>query len=144
MANLAGVVQQLRKERDQAARTVKQLDAALAALTGVSSKKVGNSEPSVCRSTGEDRGCAASTLGKGTGKQRPAEAQIRQHAQEDDVSRRSQEDRRCSAGEMGEDQSWAEEVGVRDQNPIPQSVPHPQKIEGTSNDLRRLPLFASR
>jgi hypothetical protein len=32
--NLAGVVQQLRKERDQAARTVKQLDAALAALDG--------------------------------------------------------------------------------------------------------------
>ena len=36
MANLAGVVQQLRKERDQAARTVEQLDAALAALNGVS------------------------------------------------------------------------------------------------------------
>src|SRR5438477_7767045 len=36
MANLAGVVQQLRTERDQAARTVEQLDAALAALTGVS------------------------------------------------------------------------------------------------------------
>jgi hypothetical protein len=34
MANLAGVVQQLRKERDYAARTVKQLDAALAALDG--------------------------------------------------------------------------------------------------------------
>jgi hypothetical protein len=32
--NLAGVVQQLRKERDQAARTVEQLDAALAALDG--------------------------------------------------------------------------------------------------------------
>ena len=36
MANLAGVVQQLRKERDQAARTVEQLDAALAALGGSS------------------------------------------------------------------------------------------------------------
>jgi hypothetical protein len=36
MANLAGIVQQLRKERDQAARMVEQLDAALAALTGVS------------------------------------------------------------------------------------------------------------
>jgi len=34
MANLAGVVQQLRKERDQAARTVEHLDAALAALSG--------------------------------------------------------------------------------------------------------------
>ena len=34
MANLAGVVQLLRKERDQAARTVEQLDAALAALNG--------------------------------------------------------------------------------------------------------------
>lgn len=38
MANLAGVAQQLRKERDHAARTVEQLDAALAALTGVSGK----------------------------------------------------------------------------------------------------------
>jgi len=34
MANLAGVVQQLRRERDRAARTVEQLDAALAALDG--------------------------------------------------------------------------------------------------------------
>lgn len=34
MANLADVVQQLRKERDQAARTVERLDAALAALKG--------------------------------------------------------------------------------------------------------------
>jgi hypothetical protein len=39
VANLAGVVQQLRKERDQAARTVQQLDAALAALNGVSLRK---------------------------------------------------------------------------------------------------------
>jgi hypothetical protein len=36
MADLAGVIQQLRKERDQAARTVEQLNAALAALTAVS------------------------------------------------------------------------------------------------------------
>ena len=36
MANLAGVVQQLRKERDQAARVVERLDAALAALSGSS------------------------------------------------------------------------------------------------------------
>jgi hypothetical protein len=41
MANLDGVVQQLRKERDQAARTVEQLDLALAALTGVSGKRTG-------------------------------------------------------------------------------------------------------
>lgn len=34
IANLAGVVQQLKKERDQAARTVQRLDAALAALNG--------------------------------------------------------------------------------------------------------------
>ena len=34
MANLAGVVLQLRKERDHAARTVERLDAALAALKG--------------------------------------------------------------------------------------------------------------
>ena len=39
MANLAGVVHQLRKELDRAARTVQQLDAALAALSGVSSGK---------------------------------------------------------------------------------------------------------
>jgi hypothetical protein len=36
MANLAGVVQQLRKERDRAEKTVEQLAAALDALTGVS------------------------------------------------------------------------------------------------------------
>ena len=41
MANLAGVVQQLRKERDWAARTVEQLDAALAALDGASGKRTG-------------------------------------------------------------------------------------------------------
>jgi len=41
MANFAGVVQQLRRERDQAARTVEQLDAALAALTGVSGSRTG-------------------------------------------------------------------------------------------------------
>jgi len=34
MANFARVVQQLKKERDQAARTVERLDAALAALNG--------------------------------------------------------------------------------------------------------------
>jgi hypothetical protein len=39
MTNLAGVVQQLKKERDQAANTVKRLDAALAALNGASSGK---------------------------------------------------------------------------------------------------------
>jgi hypothetical protein len=41
MANLAGVVQQLRRERDQAARTVEQLEAASAALTGISRHKAG-------------------------------------------------------------------------------------------------------
>jgi hypothetical protein len=35
MTNLAGVVQQLREERDQAAKVVERLDAAIAALTGV-------------------------------------------------------------------------------------------------------------
>lgn len=39
MANLAGVVQLLRKERDQAARTVEQLDAALTALNGGSYRR---------------------------------------------------------------------------------------------------------
>ena len=41
MANSAGIVQQLKKERDHAARTVEQLDAALTALTGVSGKRTG-------------------------------------------------------------------------------------------------------
>jgi len=36
MANLAGVVQQLKKERDRAAKTMERLDAALAALEGAS------------------------------------------------------------------------------------------------------------
>jgi hypothetical protein len=40
MANLAGVVQQLKKERDQAARTLERLDAALAALNGGARGKV--------------------------------------------------------------------------------------------------------
>jgi hypothetical protein len=35
MANLAGIVQQLQKERDQAATVVERLDAALTALSGV-------------------------------------------------------------------------------------------------------------
>jgi hypothetical protein len=39
MTYLAGVVQQLRTERDQAAKTLKRLDAALAALDGVSRGK---------------------------------------------------------------------------------------------------------
>jgi hypothetical protein len=39
MANLAGVVQQLRKERDQAARVVERLDAALTALNGGSYRR---------------------------------------------------------------------------------------------------------
>ena len=39
MVNLAGVVQQLQKERDQAAKTVERLDAALAALNGSSEKR---------------------------------------------------------------------------------------------------------
>jgi hypothetical protein len=36
MSNLAHVVQELRKERDQAQRRVEQLDEALKALTGIS------------------------------------------------------------------------------------------------------------
>jgi hypothetical protein len=45
MAHLAGVVQQLRKERDQAAQTVEQLDAALAALSGESRHKARTRRP---------------------------------------------------------------------------------------------------
>lgn len=40
MADLAGVVQQLKKERDRAANVVESLDAALAALTGGARGKV--------------------------------------------------------------------------------------------------------
>ena len=47
MANLAGVVQLLRKERDQAARTVEQLDAALAALNGGSYGKRGKTRRTI-------------------------------------------------------------------------------------------------
>ena len=66
MANLAGVVQQLRKERDQAARTVEQLDAALAALNGgLYGKRTGTRQALVSGSKGEDRGCPESALGKG-------------------------------------------------------------------------------
>lgn len=39
MTDLAGVVQQLKQERDQAAKQVKRLDAALAALSGASHGK---------------------------------------------------------------------------------------------------------
>lgn len=39
MANLAGVVEQLRKERDRAAKVVESLDAALAALNGGSYRR---------------------------------------------------------------------------------------------------------
>ena len=35
MSNLANVVQQLKKERDQAQRTIEQLDSALKALSGL-------------------------------------------------------------------------------------------------------------
>jgi hypothetical protein len=41
MDNLAGVVKQLNEERDQAAKTVLRLDAALAALSGASGRKTG-------------------------------------------------------------------------------------------------------
>ena len=40
MTDLAGVVQQLRKERDQAAKTVERLDAALTALNSGSRGKI--------------------------------------------------------------------------------------------------------
>jgi hypothetical protein len=41
MANLAGVVQQLRNQRDRAARALECLDAALAALNGGSYRRMG-------------------------------------------------------------------------------------------------------
>jgi hypothetical protein len=39
MANFSGVVQQLRKERDRAAKEVERLDTALAALNGAGNSK---------------------------------------------------------------------------------------------------------
>jgi hypothetical protein len=64
-------------------------------------------------------------LGKGTGEQRAAEAQIRQRAQEeDDVSRRPEEDCRRSASAVDESEGGSKEVSVRDQPPkalLPQS-----------------------
>lgn len=41
MANLAGVVQQLKKERDEAARVVERLEAALAVLDGAGNRSGG-------------------------------------------------------------------------------------------------------
>jgi hypothetical protein len=41
MDNLAGVVQQLRRERDQCAKRLERLDAALTALSGVSGRRTG-------------------------------------------------------------------------------------------------------
>ena len=100
MENLAGVVQQLRKERDQAARTVEQLDAALAALTGLP-RQGKYSQSFVVGSTRADRGCAASTLGKGT-RDWQAEAQRCHYAQEeDDVGCRAQENCRGATRAVG-------------------------------------------
>jgi hypothetical protein len=73
MANLAGVVQQLRKERGQAARTLEQLDAALAALTGVSGNRTGTrsrlSAAARARIAAAQRARWAKV--RGTGKQKP-------------------------------------------------------------------------
>jgi hypothetical protein len=52
-------------------------------------------------------------MGKGT-EERRAEAERRQHAQEDDVSRRSEEDCRSTASAMGKGQGCPEEIGIRD------------------------------
>jgi hypothetical protein len=71
MANLAGVVQQLRKERDQAARTVERLDAALAALTGVSGKG---------RRTGTRRKISAAGRARIAAAQRARWAKVRRNA----------------------------------------------------------------
>jgi hypothetical protein len=63
MANLAGVVQQLRKERGQAARTLEQLDAALAALTGVSRRNTRSSSlPYTVANVVTKAACTSETL----------------------------------------------------------------------------------
>ena len=119
--NLAGVVQQLQKERDQAARVVECLDVALAALNGGSSgKRMGHGEALVGSSKGEDRGCPESAVGKGAEEWR-AETKRRRHAEEEnDVSRRSKEDCRSPTGEMGEVQGGEEEGSVTVLITVPQ------------------------
>ena len=67
MLNLAGIVQQLRKERDQAARTVERLDAALAALNG----------DSYGRKTGTRRKISASGRARIASAQRARWAKVR-------------------------------------------------------------------
>jgi hypothetical protein len=88
MANLAGIVQQLRKERDQAARTLERLDrGARRAQRRFIREKGRNSEAFVSSSKGEDRGCSESTMGKGAEECR-TETERGQHAEkEDDVPR---------------------------------------------------------
>jgi hypothetical protein len=76
MANLAGIVQQLRKERDQAARTVEQLDAALAALDGAS----------YGRRTGTRRKISAAARARIAAAQRARWARVRaKHGQKQNV-----------------------------------------------------------
>jgi len=70
MANLAGVVQQLRKERDQAARVVERLDAALAALNG----------GSYGRKTGTRRRLSAAARERIAAAQRARWAKVRRNA----------------------------------------------------------------
>jgi len=55
MTNLATVVQQLKKERDQAQKRVEQLDQALKALTGVSGVSGSATARSHARSSGKRR-----------------------------------------------------------------------------------------
>src|SRR5208283_393794 len=70
MANLAGVVQHLRKERDQAARTVERLDAALVALNGGSYGK----------RTGSRRHLSAAARARIAAAQRARWAKVRRNA----------------------------------------------------------------
>lgn len=55
MSNLANVVQQLRKERDQAQRRIEQIDGALDALSGLSSLRGSMAGPRHRNSSGRKR-----------------------------------------------------------------------------------------
>ena len=85
MTDLAGVVQELRKERDQAAKQVGRLDAALAALDGVSRGKITGTRSRLSPAAREEEGV---------------------------ICRRSEENCRSPEKTVGKDQSCAEEVSL--------------------------------
>jgi hypothetical protein len=119
MTNLAGIVQQLRKERDQAARVVERLDAALAALNGSSyGKRTGQRRHLSAAARKRIAAAQRARWAKGAGEYR-TKTERRQHAEkEDDVSRRSKENCRRSTSAVGEGEGCPEEVRLERNHPI--------------------------